>query len=286
MKRPSWLIIVALSAATSLTAVWAQASPPQLYQVSDGSLWVVADGMKHRITPQAVADERLAGVPEGAAWADGLINPPAAAAAPPAGVPANFGAEIIYSDVRSLLSSNDLYSQFATRVTNGTGTTIEGARLRWDALDGSGVIVGSKSAAMPRIGPGVTFIHVAGMGVTAQPSTLSLAIENAGKPSEKPGAQLQVDSVEWGQQPNSSRDPSYRVSFNLTNGPETASSYDLSYAIVLRDSGGAVVGVREQGYVTGTPDSLPPGSRMKQTQEYIKAKGTPAAVEVYAWYER
>ena len=51
----------------------AQSAPWRLVQPSDGSLWVIADGVRHRVAPANIADAELAAIPEGGAWSDGSL---------------------------------------------------------------------------------------------------------------------------------------------------------------------------------------------------------------------
>jgi hypothetical protein len=51
----------------------AQSAPWSLAQSSDGVLWVLADGARHRISPQPIGDTVLASIPEGTPWDDGAM---------------------------------------------------------------------------------------------------------------------------------------------------------------------------------------------------------------------
>ena len=61
------LIVAALStsAAHGLEAPWG------LVQTGDGTLYVVAGGIRHRITPVTIPDDLIAAIPEGDAWEQG-----------------------------------------------------------------------------------------------------------------------------------------------------------------------------------------------------------------------
>lgn len=48
--------------------------PWRLLRAEDGSLWVYADGARHRIEPQGVSDADLATIPEAVPWPDGVLG--------------------------------------------------------------------------------------------------------------------------------------------------------------------------------------------------------------------
>jgi hypothetical protein len=55
------------------TAVHAAEAPWQLIQTNDGTLYVVAAGLRHRIMPATVPDEAVTTIPEGDAWTSGAM---------------------------------------------------------------------------------------------------------------------------------------------------------------------------------------------------------------------
>ena len=69
----------------SLATASAQPAPWRLVEATDGALYVIADGVRHRIFPPLVSEEELAAIPEGPPWHGGVMAgpaPPAPVAAP------------------------------------------------------------------------------------------------------------------------------------------------------------------------------------------------------------
>jgi hypothetical protein len=62
-----------LVAALSTSAAHGLEAPWGLVQTGDGTLYVVAGGTRHRITPVAVPEDIIAAIPEGDAWEQGRI---------------------------------------------------------------------------------------------------------------------------------------------------------------------------------------------------------------------
>ena len=90
-------MLMALVGLLIVGSVSAQEAPWRLVQTSDGTLYVVAAGVRHRITPAALPDGVVAAISEGAAWEAGTLGdapqPPvdtAAAGAPQAAAPLTF----------------------------------------------------------------------------------------------------------------------------------------------------------------------------------------------------
>jgi hypothetical protein len=74
------------------TFVLAQGAPWRLVHAGDGTLWVIADGARHQITPDPIGDDELAAIPMMDPWL-GTIGPSPAAAGgqPPSAVGSNRG---------------------------------------------------------------------------------------------------------------------------------------------------------------------------------------------------
>jgi hypothetical protein len=66
-------VIALLVGAFPLALTAAQSAPWSLVQSSDGVLWVLTDGARHRIAPQPIGDTVLASIPEAAPWDDGAM---------------------------------------------------------------------------------------------------------------------------------------------------------------------------------------------------------------------
>jgi hypothetical protein len=66
-------LIGLVTAGLLTTAASAQELPWGLIQTSDGTLYVVAAGLRHRVVPAMAPDEIVATIPEGAAWEGGVL---------------------------------------------------------------------------------------------------------------------------------------------------------------------------------------------------------------------
>jgi len=66
-------LIGLVTAGLLATPATAQEPPWGLLQARDGTLYVVAAGVRHRIVPATAPDEAIAAVPEGAAWESGVM---------------------------------------------------------------------------------------------------------------------------------------------------------------------------------------------------------------------
>ena len=81
--------LLALAAVVFGGTALAQSVPFRLVQAGDGSLWVIADRTKHRITPDPIGDRELAALPDGEPWSGTIgesVAPAAATAPAPDGV--------------------------------------------------------------------------------------------------------------------------------------------------------------------------------------------------------
>ncbi len=91
MRRSLLGVLLAVFVVGSVSA---QAAAPRLVQSSDGTLYVIAGAVRHRIVPAPITDEELLAIAEAGAWEDGTLalgappapsQPAAQAAAPPPG---------------------------------------------------------------------------------------------------------------------------------------------------------------------------------------------------------
>jgi hypothetical protein len=67
-------LIAVIAALLAIGTVAAQEAPWRLVQSSDGTLYVIAAGTRHRIVPAAVPDDVIAAIPEGEAWETGAMT--------------------------------------------------------------------------------------------------------------------------------------------------------------------------------------------------------------------
>lgn len=172
--------------------------------------------------------------------------------------------------------------RFVAAVKNPSATqSIEGMRLRWDALDASGARVGGVERVHGVIGPGETYYYVGGAGaanLSDVPVSVKLTITDPGKYSGAPSSSWVVEEVVL-------EGDSYSTDLFTAKGsftaPKTLPRAQVYVNTILRDAAGEIIDAEFGGDVFSTlPETIEAGTKYRVSIAHYKVQGVPASVEV------
>lgn len=176
--------------------------------------------------------------------------------------------------------------RFVAYLSNPDDRPRAGVRVRWDALDATGALLGGIERELPVLAAGETFTYVGGAGgliLRDLPETVRLTVLRQGQPTDAMPVQIGVRDVTF--QPVrsfSTRYPyHYRVRATLVIGEAPVRARDVSADIVLRGADGAIVGADFES-LSNVPDVLPPGTAVVITSSTISTTTPAARAEVSA----
>ena len=175
--------------------------------------------------------------------------------------------------------------RFAALIRNTSSKTIEGMRVRWDATDASGALVGSFTTGVPPIPAGAIHSYVGGAGsglLTGVAQNVKLTVVEAGRLSDAPSPYFTVESVQLTREQYPIRGEQYQVSANVTTGGQLIRRADLVTGVVLKDAAGNIVGA-DFDRPTNLPELLPAGTKFRAEVRYIPVKAQPATAEVTSY---
>lgn len=220
-------------------------------------------------------------IPAGATTEGGATNtattaPSAAPTATPE-LPAA-GIEVVFM----VVDPTSRVLRFYAAINNPSSRTIEGLKLRWDATDASGALIGGFSTAVPPVAGKSVFAYVGGAGganLTGVAAKVAVKVEDPGHLTDKkvtpwtvePGPVAKEDIF----------DDQYQASFTITTGPDAVATSKIVVSVLFKDATGAVV-CAEFERPSGLPASLPPGTKFKVESRFAKCTGKPVTAEAYA----
>jgi hypothetical protein len=136
MRRSVLGVLLAVFVVGSVSA---QAAAPRLVQSSDGTLYVIAGDVRHRIVPAPISDEELLAIGESVGWVDGTIalGTPAAPSQPvPQAAPAPGEQPITLSGSQDQntapfeLRGGTYIARWSAQLRSGESSCFVGARVR------------------------------------------------------------------------------------------------------------------------------------------------------------
>jgi hypothetical protein len=172
--------------------------------------------------------------------------------------------------------------RFVALINNQSNRTVEGLRVRWDATDSSGAIVGSFTNTMPAIPAGTVYTYVGGAGaanITGVPDKVKLTVLDTGKLTDAPSGVFTVDSITLDPERFSLQGQQYRVGATLTIGPDRVERFKLKVAVVLRDGNGKIVGAHFTT-PTNVPEVLEPGTKVRVELPFLSVTDQPISADV------
>ena len=271
----------------SLATVSAQGVPWRLVQSGDGTLYVIAEGVRHVVVPAVISDDELGAIAEGEPWgatfgASAPAGPPAPAPAPPVEAP-GVSAEVVFTYV----NPEERLLRFVAPIRNGFSRTVEGVTTRWEAIDATGAIVGTQTTRHTAIPAGGTLLYVGGAGsvnLTGVPAGVQLTVIEQGRLSDAPSRLFAVDSVELSNEGTSrrAREREFRVAANITTAAEAVQRSDVTISAILRDAAGNIVGASFER-PDNVPETLPPATKFRTEVRFIETTGPAASAEVIAY---
>lgn len=181
----------------------------------------------------------------------------------------------------------------AALVRNSTGATRVDVRIRFDALDPAGVVVGSTTDTLPPLPAGADFTEVL-YGRTnaenAQVKTVRSVIESVGRtprngePALQPlftVADVQMEKYETRFTRNRN---AYRVEAVVKNFDREVERSKVAVSYVFRDATGKVIGAARRSLLGSFPEVITPSMSLRVDSGPVDMVGTPSQVDVHAHY--
>lgn len=173
--------------------------------------------------------------------------------------------------------------RFAAAIQNPASKAIHGLRLKWDALDAGGALVGSFSSVVSDVAASSTYYYVGGAGgalLSAVPSSVKLTVVDGGSFTADPPANFKTEEITLA--PEQFEANQYKVTAAITTGSAPVAKSKLVLQIVLKDATGKVVGANFD-YPSNTPDTIEPGTKIRIESRFIRAQGKPTTAEITAY---
>jgi hypothetical protein len=170
-------------------------------------------------------------------------------------------------------------------VSNPGLEPINGVTVSWNALNASGVLVGSYSSTIPTINALSSWTYVGGAGgtiLTGTPASATVVAAEKGSYVKQLATLYTTDSLQFAvsQYGIYTGATDYSVTGNITIGPNQIPSSSLDVVIVLTNAAGQVVGA-DFDQPSNLPAVLTPGLRIA-IQDDVPAISMPTAATVYA----
>jgi hypothetical protein len=181
--------------------------------------------------------------------------------------------------------------RFFAVIRNPSDRALAGVRVRWDALDATGAIVGSHERALPGIPAASSLSYVGGASdlfLTGIPASVRLTVTDAGRLIDNVPASFTVEETAFQSTdfPLVPGRTAYSVSAALTSPSFSVPRTKVTIFAVLRNAGGDVIGA---GFdqPTSIPDPIAPNTRFRVKVPVTSAEGAgvPASAELWAYVE-
>jgi hypothetical protein len=209
----------------------------------------------------------------------GAPSPAAGPTAPPA-------------DAGSLVTSVPFFAvepdsqamRFVGQIQNRSAQAVEGAVIRWEAIDDQDRLIVAFVRPMPPIGPGHTFFYVHGseppnlVGVT---KAVNLIVTDPGRVSTArlpllDTSEVRLELVSGGERTH------YRVTGRVQTGDQPVDRRALFLTTVLRDAVGAIVG-GDYTFPENVPDRIAPRTAFTVVFPSVPATGAAVTPEIVAY---
>jgi hypothetical protein len=250
------------------------------------SIWLVLVGCGAPSAQPSPVASAPGGSSPAPAQATSTVAPPSAPSPPvvssPVAAQPNAMVELGYLFV----DQEDRFLRFVGLIRNPHAQSIEGMAVRWDALDASGAIVGSRARNLPPIAAGSTWYYAGGAGLfnlTGVPESVKFTVTNPGRLSNAPSTVFAVEGVTVESRPNVlTNQPQATVTGTLTTGNQPVERRDVTVYAIVKDAEGNIIGATFDS-PTSVPDTLDPGTRFRVEIGFIRITGTPVTAELIAY---
>jgi hypothetical protein len=314
-QLPLFLLVLLLASSAK-----AQSNIPDgvFVRESNGTTWMVLKGQRVGVPVWQVGDADIQAIPASDQWAVLSVNDTGAmvagskpawldaqqaaqavspSPAAPTAVPVAATAPPTTNDVAELsyvrITADKKGFRAVATVTNRSGAPLAGMRLRYDAVDGGDVVLGSVTETLPTLASGAIFydsVNGQARSADAQISAVRLTIENPGKvptANDKPVHPFSVADVKLARYESTydRNRNAYRVTATISNGGPDIGRFSTSIAYVLFDDAGKVVGTGHSGWIDGAPDTIPTGMSLRVDSGAIDVDATPTRAEVQPYRE-